>query len=65
MPLCGSGTSLRAVALTLSGHTDAATSAEWSPDGTTILTASNDGTARLWDSATGQVRLILRGHTLR
>jgi WD40 repeat protein/serine/threonine protein kinase len=30
------------------------TSAQWSRDGTQLLTASNDGTARVWDVRTGQ-----------
>jgi WD40 repeat protein len=33
----------------LSGHEDTITSAVFSPDGQTILTTSNDDTARLWD----------------
>lgn len=36
---------------------------EFSPDGKRIVTASDDGTARVWDSATGVLRLTLRGHT--
>jgi WD40 repeat protein len=37
-------------------------SAEFSPDGRSILTTSTDGTARLWDAATGEARRVLRGH---
>jgi WD40 repeat protein len=37
-------------------------SAAYSPDGTRIVTASNDKTARIWDSATGALITILRGH---
>jgi len=33
-----------------------------SPDGKTIATASADKTARLWDTATGQEIMTLRGH---
>lgn len=36
---------------------------EFSPDGKRIVTASDDGTARVWDTATGVLRLTLRGHT--
>jgi WD40 repeat protein len=48
---------------TLSGHTRGVTIAVWSPDGKWIATASYDGTARVWDSANGQERATLRGHT--
>ncbi len=33
-----------------------------SPDGRTIATASRDGTAKLWDLATGVLRATLKGH---
>jgi WD40 repeat protein/serine/threonine protein kinase/DNA-binding SARP family transcriptional activator len=35
--------------------------ARWSPDGTRILTASDDGTARLWDATTGEELLTFYG----
>jgi WD40 repeat protein len=47
--------------LTLSGHSDGLWSAVFSPDGTRILTASKDGTARIWDAATGHELASLRG----
>ena len=34
---------------TLQGHTDYVTSASFSPDGTTLVTASGDRTAKIWD----------------
>jgi WD40 repeat protein len=40
-------------------------SAAFSPDGTRILTASWDKTARLWNAATGQKIATLRGHDER
>jgi WD40 repeat protein len=35
----------------------------FSPEGTCLATASGDGTARLWDSTTGECLLTLTGHT--
>ena len=37
-------------------------SAVFSPDGTRIVTASWDKTARIWDAATGKEITVLRGH---
>jgi WD40 repeat protein len=37
--------------------------AEYSPDGSYVLTANQDGTARLFEAATGEELLALRGHT--
>lgn len=45
------------------GHTDdGITTTEFSPDGNTVLTSSRDGTARLWDVATGNNLHVLSGH---
>jgi WD40 repeat protein len=38
----------------LEGHADRLWSAAFSPDGTRIVTASEDKTAQQWDTATGQ-----------
>jgi len=47
-------TELRATSsLVLRGHTDGVLSASYSPDGTKIITASADHTARIWDARTG------------
>ena len=43
------------------GH-EAWVSAQFSPDGKTVVTASGDKTARLWDAASGQELQVLRGH---
>ncbi len=46
----------------LSGHTDRVNGVAYSPDGNTIASASRDKTIKLWDPATGKVRLTLSGH---
>ncbi len=43
--------------LVLRGHTGPVFDAVYSPDGTKILTASDDHTARVWDARTGHQRL--------
>ena len=40
-------------------------SASFSPDGARIVTASNDGTARLWDATTGEEIIARRGVTIQ
>ena len=47
------------------GYAGAILSVATSPDGTRLLTASDDGTARVWDAATGNELLALRGHAGR
>ncbi|SBT05819.1 WD-40 repeat protein [Candidatus Accumulibacter aalborgensis] len=46
----------------LRGHADAVSVVQFSADGRTALTASDDSTARLWDLLSGRELHILRGH---
>ena len=48
--------------LTLKGHTRVP-SAAFSPDGSRIVTGSDDHTAKVWDARSGQDTLTLKGHT--
>ena len=48
--------------LTLKGHSKAVRSASFSPDGSRIVTASLDSTARVWDANSGAELLTLKGH---
>jgi WD40 repeat protein len=48
-------------AITLGGHTDVIDAATFSPDGRLVATASNDGSARVWDAGTGAQLAELRG----
>ncbi|MCA9794787.1 MAG: hypothetical protein KC910_23425, partial [Candidatus Eremiobacteraeota bacterium] len=41
------------------GHSRPLTTAAFSPDGTSLLTGSNDGSARLWDLASGRSLLAV------
>ncbi len=57
------GRAADAQVLAFSGHTDILFAAAFSPDGRRIVTASIDGTARLWDAASGRSLQVLRGHS--
>ena len=47
----------------LKGHTADLASADFSPDGAKVITASSDHSARIWDAKTGAVLATLGGHT--
>jgi WD40 repeat protein len=48
--------------VTLVGHTASLLWAEFSPDGTLVLTCSYDRTARVWDAQTGECLVTQVGH---
>ncbi len=48
--------------MVLSGHDDEVPFAAWSPDHSRILTASQDGTVRIWDAVSGEELLIFSEH---
>jgi WD40 repeat protein len=50
---------------TLTGHSSEVISAEYSPDGAQILTASSDSTAKVWEAKTGKLLYTLTGHSNR
>jgi WD40 repeat protein/HEAT repeat protein len=51
-----------AASWTIPAHNQTIWSVKFSPDGKSIATTSDDGTARLWDLATGKLRHNLVGH---
>ena len=49
--------------LTLKGHSGYVCSVSFSPDGQRIVSGSGDETVKVWDAATGQETLTLKGHS--
>lgn len=49
---------------TMTGHTKGVWSLAYSPDGTKLVSASPDSTARIWDTKSGKAAAILRDHDL-
>jgi len=62
-PMPSAAESLRAEIMPQLGHSYEISSAVISPDGRTMLTGSDDRTARLWDIATGRELRQFLGHT--
>ena len=48
---------------TLIGHFHSVYSIAFSPDGKRVVTASGDGAARVWDTASGRQLVAFEGHT--
>jgi len=48
---------------TLEGHSSSVNGCAFSPDGKLIVSASGDGTLKVWDSETGQMLRSLEGHS--
>jgi WD40 repeat protein/serine/threonine protein kinase len=49
----------------LRGHDGGLWAAEFSPDGRRVVTGSVDGTAKIWDTATGRLLLTFNNYALR
>ena len=49
--------------MTIKGHSDWVNDCAFSPDGTKILSASSDGTLKLWNVETGEDLMTFRGHS--
>ena len=48
---------------TLEGHSEDVNSAQFSPDGLKIVSASDDKSVRVWSAVTGECEQTLEGHS--
>jgi WD40 repeat protein len=62
-PLQASLREPEALVRTLAGHTGVVAAVAVTPDGRYAVSASDDGTLKVWDLATGQAARTLEGHT--
>jgi hypothetical protein len=62
-PIAASSFDPAAASWTIPAHDSTVWSVKFSPDGKTIATTSEEGTARLWDMPTGKLRHTLSGHS--
>ena len=60
---CGTEQRVPCRVTTLTGHTSIVTSVAYSADGSRIVTGSDDGTAIVWNAASGNQLTTLTGHT--
>ncbi|MFN0125574.1 MAG: protein kinase domain-containing protein [Verrucomicrobiales bacterium] len=60
--ILGNSVNFHSAGVVLIGHEAAVNCAEFDPSGTRIVTASDDGTARVWVAATGELITTLHGH---
>jgi WD40 repeat protein len=51
------------ISVAVSDNGEQFNTARFSPDNSRIVTSSSDGTARIWDTATGALVAVLAGHT--
>jgi WD40 repeat protein len=65
VPRWGLSVEIPALDRVLAGHTGVVSAVAFSPDGRRLASASDDGTVRLWDPATGATLATLAGHTRR
>jgi len=49
--------------ISFEGHSERLNFASWSPDGLFVATASEDGTARIWNAQSGEEIQVLSGHS--